>query len=222
MTDFRTHMAQRGSPPAFVPSVVSQNVKPVLLSNIVDCSRLTAHSVTEECPQGKTAVQTTRRVNNGTVCIHGTAEVSLAQNVLIQRGHLAPFSNGHPSNDGVWGPSSQEAFNRWLQLNNLKQDRKCLTNAFFDMLKVLYRPTLPPRPVVRPRPTPPTRSEEDEGETVVDDNDSFVAPPRSFGACSDFTGRTGTCYDVNTTPCSGRFRIGLCPGARNIQCCFLN
>jgi hypothetical protein len=213
MLAFRRNMAERGPPPAVVPSVVSQNIKPVVLSNVVDCSRLTPHSVTEQCPMGRTDVQTTPRVNNGTVCIHGTAELKQAQNVLIQRGHLPPFVNGHPSNDGVWGPSSQEALNRWLQLNSLKQDRNCLTNAIFDMLKILHIPNH-----VDDAPGVDETADDDERVTV---DVAVVGIPRSFGLCHDFTGKTGTCYDINMTPCTeGEFRRGFCPGGWNIQCCF--
>lgn len=68
------------------------------------------------CLQGRSDVQTTPRVNNGTVCIIDTEKLKIAERVLIQRGYLAAVVNGHPADDGVWGASSQDALNRWMQV----------------------------------------------------------------------------------------------------------
>lgn len=48
MATYRQHMIARG-PVEHVPSAVSQDVRPVVLSNEVDCSRVTPHTVTDEC-----------------------------------------------------------------------------------------------------------------------------------------------------------------------------
>lgn len=48
MATYRRHMMERG-PVDRVPSSVSQDVRPVVLSNEVDCSRVTPHTVTDEC-----------------------------------------------------------------------------------------------------------------------------------------------------------------------------
>lgn len=163
MTRFRTVLASRNgasAPPPHVPTPVSQNVRPVLLSNTVDCSRLTPHTVTDDCPKGRTDVQTTPHVNNGTACVLDTNDIKLAQTTLIQRGHLAPFVNGHAGNDGVWGSTSQAALNRWLQANRLPA-AECLTRSILDMLKALFRaPPAAPSSAAPPRSaaTPATRA----------------------------------------------------------------
>jgi hypothetical protein len=103
MNIFRKHMVTMSSKaPPSVPNALSQNVRPTLMTNKVDCSRLTPHTVTVECPNGPTAVQTTPRVNTGTVCVHDTVKITAAEKVLAARRLLNPSRV-----NGVWDAASQ-------------------------------------------------------------------------------------------------------------------
>jgi len=210
MATYRQHMIARG-PVEHVPSAVSQDVRPVVLSNEVDCSRVTPHTVTDEC-KGRSDVQTTPRVNNGTVCIIDTQKLKRAEDVLVERKYLkAGLVNGHPINDGVWDRLSQDALNRWLQTNKMPPS-ECLTRALFEMLDALGSKT----------EAPETATEATEGKPARTTKAKTTRTP-SLGSCtrkSFWRGtQRGTCINTRTSRCSGTLYSGLCPGAANIQCC---
>lgn len=80
-------------------------------------------------------MQTTPRVNNGTVCIIDTQKLKRAEDVLVERKYLkAGLVNGHPINDGVWDRLSQDALNRWLQVGTVLDQTVLLSHCFFLFL----------------------------------------------------------------------------------------